>query len=887
MNLVPVWNWTEDWNKSLEHPGNLYTDLTIRNIAGYLLESTKGHTQTNWNRNSYEKELFDHLISLIADQKNLEKLTYSYYAISTFRKAVIVKPFKKQILKLFSVDQLNSKTVERYRRLHLKLFRNVENNKLYEVSRLLLRLLLSQYSAEYLKILPKKAFTEAYFEYYKNYFEISPVDALIESTVNQLIQEILHELIISLNKKEIFDFEKYFVVSTHWNEYIDKLVRLIRSQLLPIGKTINKSIEQFCINGETLKYQYFHPSLENVLKFMIEEISLLVLLKCLEEKENTLGKGKDFANYDLKYMVSKLSMPFSSPADENALKSYFVESSFWIFLEEFKNRLIKNFTQQLLNKELDNFCSRLSSFIESFAKKTGEKDPFFDTKFEEILASFQFKLFVSDYAKEFFKRNLNEVSSQCKRLQDISWLSIQSFVSKVYENVYAMLKNEGFKLIPHEIDVGIATILFNKLFNILSISDKTFKVFFLVSDMDCKKKIFKIGNVTFYDPREWDFGESFEFDIPIPWINVGKLVGNFEEYQRFSEDEHSLHFKRNSARAFVSVKARDRVIAIEKAKLELNQVINCMIFSSSTRSYGGSRPTSLSYYYVVENDLPIGTSGTSIPSHEIEMLEITDRYKTLASYYNNFLSTNINKYRDALSASLEWYAAGRWSASSQDKYTFYWIALEQLITSESSNTGKIVNKKCALLSRIPSLVITWHTSSVGYYINQDILEIKKMIKNDSVCLNDISNDPILKNWEKYPFRLLEHLSRLKKICKGHPPEKTILRLQGYLDTNSKYLTRQTELRKKQCEFLVANLYLIRNEIVHEGLSYKSQFKFLTKELEQLLVDTMVAFFSFGQKAKFDQIVKEYNRPYNKSVGKLDGFKPNVDYTVNTNQIFKQ
>ena len=101
-----------------------------------------------------------------------------------------------------------------------------------------------------------------------------------------------------------------------------------------------------------------------------------------------------------------------------------------------------------------------------------------------------------------------------------------------------MLKIEGFQLIPHDIDVWIATILFNKLFKTLSISDKTFKVFFLVSGMDCKNEIFKIGNVTFYDPRVWDFGESFEFDIPIPWINVGKLVGNFEVYQSFSEDEN-------------------------------------------------------------------------------------------------------------------------------------------------------------------------------------------------------------------------------------------------------------------------------------------------------------------------------------------------------------
>lgn len=93
------------------------------------------------------------------------------------------------------------------------------------------------------------------------------------------------------------------------------------------------------------------------------------------------------------------------------------------------------------------------------------------------------------------------------------------------------------------------------------------------------------------------------------------------------------------------------------------------------------------------------------------------------------------------------------------------------------------------------------------------------------------------------------------------------------------MEHQTELRKKQCEFLVANLYLIRNEIVHEGLSYKSQFKFLTKELEELLIDIMLAFFSFGQKTNFDQIVREYNRPYNKEIGKLDGFKLNVDYEV--------
>lgn len=112
-------------------------------------------------------------------------------------------------------------------------------------------------------------------------------------------------------------------------------------------------------------------------------------------------------------------------------------------------------------------------------------------------------------------------------------------------------------------------------------------------------------------------------------------------------------------------------------------------------------------------------------------------------------------------------------------------------------------------------------------------------------------------------------------------EKSAQNFEDYLQQlDTSYLISNTEGLQKLKEFTVANLNTIRNQIMHEGLSYSPYIEFLLIELEGILIDTILALLTYGNKKHMNQIVIELNKPFYPNPTKLDGYNPNMTYSIN-------
>jgi hypothetical protein len=73
--------------------------------------------------------------------------------------------------------------------------------------------------------------------------------------------------------------------------------------------------------------------------------------------------------------------------------------------------------------------------------------------------------------------------------------------------------NRAYNILPTPIGFEDASRMMRSLFSNLIHEKKFWRVLFVVGDMNCNGRIFIIGKITFYDPRVYDFGESYQFDL--------------------------------------------------------------------------------------------------------------------------------------------------------------------------------------------------------------------------------------------------------------------------------------------------------------------------------------------------------------------------------------
>jgi hypothetical protein len=398
----------------------------------------------------------------------------------------------------------------------------------------------------------------------------------------------------------------------------------------------------------------------------------------------------------------------------------------------------------------------------------------------------------------------------------------------------------------------------------------------MIGDLNCSEQIFRIGKVTFYDARVWDFGEGYLFDSGYhPAIDMGEeLKGEFSRYDSQFSDGKTL--RRNSARAFVDIKSRDSYSAIDEAKILVNKALDILVFSSSAyKTDYGFKPQLPSYHYVVDEQ---GNANFSIRSDvHSEMLQVNE-VMDIISNFNRLLSQNDNKFKIQLLRALTWYRKGLWEETPHAKFLSYWVALEQLIVTAG---GKIREKKLEPLTKyIPKLSVSWKELPSTYSIRVRLGQVIAALKNDHELSRRLSLHPLLRDWQATPAVILENLTQFRKINTN----RTILSLIVDLEDNTTGRGKQriiNELNSAQQskKFLVTLLNHKRNTLAHEGKIYSPDLPYFTELLRGILVHVMEVLFQLGHKGTLDSIVAEYNRPFNRPDKKMRGYNNLESYLV--------
>jgi hypothetical protein len=866
--MIEVTQFCKKWENILKKPNDLFVSMTIPNISQYLLDELNSKSQITsyrFNLDTYEKELLDYLIFKIKDRKNLEKKIYSKNLLTQIRRNLKFNRINKRHIELLSANQFNNNLIKRYHNLfNYSLAKNNEKLIFFFLP-FLLRSLLNEYSSEYLKELPKKTFSESYFQRYEKIIGIIMTDFQVSISTDQILNHLIK--IIEVNSKSLqLNYKEIFSVRKRWNENNDYLTRTLRDKFMKESKVINNLLINK--NFDSLKNN-IQPIITNFIIVTIQKLTEFLILECLIKLENTIGIGISNTNYNFNVLqtmlvkqipISKSSFPYS----------YISRAYFWSFVN-IVNTYLVNKLNKLLNNEIDIFFNKFIKYLKKNNKKI--KSFYFDNNFESLIHCFDFKLFIINYNKEFIIRNLEIIKDELSKIGIESHIDTGVYLNYISQKISKYLQSEGFNLIPSSLNKNVTKELFDSLLRTFNKINQKWQIFYTISDLNCNNAVFSIGETLFYDSRVWEFGESHKFDIHTPLMNFGELKGKFRTYKIYSDSAGKIYFKRNSARAVMNIFAKDPFIAIKKGQAKIYKVIDSLVFASSAGNNFGSRPRIYGNSMALTKDYNGFIHGESIPYQEI--LEINADYKDVITSYDKFLTTNTNRFKIKLEKSLSWYNIGRWNTFSHERFTGFWIALEQLI---SSNPKK---KKESLILNVPQLTINWKSSSLSYSIIQHINEIVRFINDDPILIKRLNDDVKLKCWQHNPSNIfLSNLNRLANLTKGNKAENSVNNLKLYMKQfNHNILISETETLQRIQKFIIAILNSLRNKIMHEGLSYSPQIDYMLIEIENILVSTVNTLFHLGHKKRLNDIIKEFNKPYNFPLTKLNGFNPKIIYNI--------
>ena len=866
---VNLQTWLKTWQDLLKEPNKLFTSLTIANVSQYLLDELNSKNRTypyKFDLQSYEKELLDFLIYKIRDRKNLEKKIYSKNLLYQIRRNLKRHMITKKHLELLSAYQINNVFIKRYNDLVNQLISRNQERILQFITIFLLRSLLFEYSPKFLTELPKKIFSESYFQYYeKTAVNVLINDPIILSESNQIFSKLITELEVSSQDLK-FNYPKIFSISIRWNENIDYLTQYLRNKFDNKSKLLNDSLINNNLNEVKNNISLI---VTNFIDIVIERISNFIIIECLDKLATSIGHGNHNPDYNFEYINSLFKKHIPS---DNISFNFFISSAFFWCFVDLVNKQIKNKIKSLTQKEINIFTNELIRFLKNNIKKT--KDPYFTNNFDMVIYSFDFKLLISTFNEKCLKRNIKLIKKELIEIRTLNKsITNEEYITQISTKIFENLKSEGFDFIPHYLDKTITKMLFDSFFKKFYENDQTWKVFYIINDIDCNNKVFRINDTLFYDSRSWDFGESFKFDIPVHFINLGELKGKFIEYRKYSDKERSIKFKRNSARAMISINAKDPFMAIEKGKIKLSKVIDSLVYASSARNTFGSKPRLYGHYMTLDSNFNKLLHGESIPF--IDTLKINEEYNLITKSFDKFFTTDTNRFKDRLERSLSWYNNGKWNGFSHERFTGFWIALELLISTSSKK------KKDSVISYVPCLTNNWKNSNQSSSIIQLINEIVKLINKDSKLIKILDDDIKLKYY-KYDTgnTILSNLARLKKKMKGNDVERSINNLQSYMKKFDKnMLISNINILQKNQQFIIAKLNSLRNKIIHEGFSYSPQIDYLLIELEKMLTSLIYNILIFGYKKDINQVIKEFNKPFRCSSSRLDGYVPKLQYDI--------
>jgi hypothetical protein len=861
-----------DWEDSLNHPENLLFSMTVGTLAEYLLESTRDKQQIQ--KISYDRELLKLLSNAVKKSspeiRILQKCKPSTIMglLQEFPPQPPTQMIKKHLKGIHDAYRSDKFILYARNELCKLFFDHTKNDETRLITHLLLRALLMRFSSEFLKDLPQKIFSKIFYSTFDD--EITKRiknDKTITKEARILFKDLLEKsksgaktLSDEQKLKEFLNFSYYSGAMWQRDAY-----RLHRNFQFMLKK--NQSIlRTICAKKKIKRENILKKISEGKSRELMQKLALEAILKiCFNTLFACVGDYmptvRELNNHEC---VVKYSSIVKSVIDKkNEMSQHYnfnydtAESAFWSYMHTTSNFVSEQIATKHLKYATTLLCTRLTDFLFNEISKSDKTHT--KNLLSTSLDKFDFYRLVILYCRELGDKIIKDTIASILELkiQNLPRKTLIFFTQTQLEKIFIELNDKSnFSKIP-DLSKKMTKHLLYALFDEILKPSQEFRIISLVGGMDCNEKILKIGDITFYDPRVWEFGEGDHFDshpgAPISLSENFRTI--IQVYEKAIVKDYKIERKRNSARAYVDVYAYDEYSAIGKSELSIKKAIDALVYASSAKANLGFKPQMPVDFVITHKNLPYSGSTTGPRTHNFDMLKIDEDYDKIAKFYHKLIQDPPSFSYNLLRA-IEWYHRGHWADTPNEKYVSHWIALEQLVLGQLSRKAKSEE----LLKFVPKLTTYWSKGFSSYGISVYFKEITKNLKKGTKLSKFLDATPEFQGWQNNYFIILEHLDLLEPVTRGEVKRCVQLLKNELSEQRIQEFKNTVRMNRSQEKFRIALLKAKRNSLIHEGTAYSPELPIMTKVLEKILVDVIDAHLRFNYAKNMKKIIYEINRP---------------------------
>jgi hypothetical protein len=849
VNSWQLSQWLDWWQSQLKKPEEIIFSRTVRNIAEYLSEELpKFPTRAVMN---YDAWLLDKIREEFG-KRNIELSVLKECdrnAVQNLQNLLNASP-----LDLVATGKAFERIVELY---HSEVFkdaietefkRNIRHpvkssqKKIYNITFLLLRNLLRDFSVEHLTDLPLHSFAKSFISIHASQFrQAIELDPQLPISLVSVVQHISNVALGNAGSIQPTPdlYDEILHDRSRWMHNVERIIIELKVKLEGqagviegIFKTDPSSLEQQILSTPDIELL-----LKNFCDAILNQISDQLTDRTIQYRDILLARGPDFTHNSYRDRIAEI-MDSIAPTHTHGQHSMY----HGFVAETLKASIHQWYSETLANEsalEAVNMQKLFASIV--------------FTKLFELIKS-QGNITIENVKTQLFRFELKEailkgIESETKRILPLMLRNILSLSPKLAEadsvsNLLKIHTDRTLAAIPRPsyyrseflqnlTDEMILTML-HDFFDKIRAPPTEWYVFHEVSDLDCNGKMFEIQHALFFDARTWDFGEGATFDPHQSGPEVPDFRSTYYVYDTYKKPNIETLYRRNSGRVRTKVKASDEGFAISLARIKTTQAMSTMVFSNSGDF--GFRPYLPLWSYVADSELsPIGTHGRS--GEHSSTLKIDDKQMVTTEFYNKLMQWQNIETRNSLEKALSWFHNARWEEVPHVRFVSFWISLEHLISKEGASS------KNRLLKYIPNLVANWRNSgdwsrSITHHLQLLINEVK----SDQRLLAMVNSTPSLGSFDDDYAIILGNLPLLSKMLRGTPQASTLAQVRRFVRSRSrnlKWMYAEVNNKRQDYRFKTAMIYQKRHRLVHEGLSYAMELSLYNKVLQQIAWETLV------------------------------------------------
>ena len=850
------------WRDTLRKPHEAIFAINIGTISDYLLDHLKSHKEIQ--KISYQQELLKILQNTVNEDgvktKILRRLIPSTIRAlgsglpAQSKSRSYLKHFKKVYKSYDDPRFVNSARTQMLEILNAR-------ESVYELNtcmRCLIRSLLRRYSVKYLEKLPPKFFARSFFELHRcTIHDKITSSGKLQNEQSTLLSHIFNKIYSEPNTFSLKQRQKEYLECLHlanptWER--DLLHIILKAKNTMRDKKIIDEVKQSGNNTSKLGiYKVLNqPHLQKNFLEITEAACFSLIISVIREpldghvdnfirEMSELEFCQEFSN-----LIKSVIYPHNTSPQYESFAYGASFSSYLVFSRLYSEVIHSKISRTKLKKLTARLLEQLSIFFFSELQNTDS----------DILNKFELNRIITKYARDvcydIFEDVLVKIQSTTQK--HIILQIKKSFIRDLLVHFFEQTDNY-FSKIPNLTKKQLCYLITSLCQELQKPPVKT-RVNCLLGGLSCDQKHFQIGNVTFYDPRIWDFGEDITFDLSSgAAISISENLRTEygEPYEIF--DGHQR--KRNSARAVVDVTAHDYESAINQAEIIVQNSVNSLVFASSAFAKRGFKSQIPVDYALLPNDgkAPMQVMGPRKLDHDF--LTIDNEYLEISKFYDQFLQESSTKLNNSLLRALNWYNRGHWSEMAHEKFVFLWVALEQLILRQLPRKAGVKE----LLKYVPKLIVTWHNVDDNRDLRSWFNEIMKNIEKKSELQKLLDSDSRFEGWRQNYGMVFKNLEAVILPANGDESKCADLILKELTPTRIANIKHGVRINRSLVKFKIALLASKRNSLIHEGLTHSAELDIMSKELEKILSRVIHYLIYFRSKNQLCKIIYENNMPF--------------------------